>query len=296
MYKVGAMIIRIPALLACLVVMGRAQEALPIWPNFAPGETTKNPGVALPLNPKDNPPITRIKDVTQPTMTAFLPAKENATGAAVLILPGGGFGYVVPDLEGSEAAKFLNELGVAAFVLNYRTKTAATEAEPWERPLQDSQRGIRYIRAHAAQWNLDAGKIGLLAFSAGGQVGAIHLSSPDPEWKTTDQVDQQASRPDFAMLVYPWRTLNEKTGELIDPIQITKLAPPTFIVHTSDDASTSLGAVEIYAQLKRAKVSAELHVFQNGGHGYGVRAKEGSVIGSWTVFASEWLKIRGLGN
>ena len=97
------------------------------------------------------------------------------------------------------------------------------------------------------------------------------------------------------MLVYPWRTLDEKTGKLMEPIQISESAPPTFIVHTSDDASTALGAVEIYAELKRAKVPAELHVFQNGGHGYGVRAKKGSVISSWTTFASEWLIIQGLG-
>lgn len=192
---------------------------------------------------------------------------------------------MVPDLEGSEAARFLNEVGVAAFVLNYRTKTPATEKE----------RGIRYLSANAEQWNLDVKKIGILAFLAGGQVGAIHLGRPDPEWKTTDQVEQQSSRPDFAMLVYPWRTLNEKTGKLIEPIQISGSASPTFIVHASDDTSTSLGAVEVHAQLKRAKVSAELHVFQNGGHGYGVRKKEGSVIGSWTDFASEWLKIQGLG-
>ena len=270
-----------------------AQEVFPLWPGKAPGESTANPGVVLPANPRD-PSITRVKEVTQPTLRAYLAPKEKATGAAVVVLPGGGFGYVVPDLEGSEAAKFLNEIGISVFVLKYRTKTEAMKNEPWKRPLEDSQRAVRFVRANAEKFGV-SGKVGLLAFSAGGQVGAIHLGSGDPEFKTTDPVNHQKSRPDFAMLIYPWKTLDGKTGKLIEPIQITKSAPPTFIVHTSDDASTSLGAVEIYAELKRAGVSAELHIYQNGGHGYGVRDREGSAIGKWSASAADWLVLRGLG-
>lgn len=279
--------------MGCLGLSGFGQEIYPIWDGKAPGETSENVGVALPANPKD-PSITRVKDVTKPTLTAFLASKEKATGAAVVVLPGGGFGYVVPDLEGSEAAKFLNEIGISVFVLNYRTKTEVTKNEPWKRPLEDSQRAVRYVRVHAEKFGI-TGKVGLLAFSAGGQVGAIHLASGDPEFKSTDPVNHHPSKPDFAMLIYPWKTLDEKTGKLMEPIQITKAAPPTFIVHTSDDASTSLGAVEIYVQLKKAGVSSELHVYQNGGHGYGVRNREGSAIGKWSASAADWLVLRGIG-
>jgi acetyl esterase/lipase len=202
---------------------------------------------------------------------------------------------VVPDLEGSEATKFLHEIGVSVFVLNYRTKTEATKNEPWKRPLQDSQRAVRYVRANAGKWGVDKGKVGILAFSAGGQVGAIHLGAPDSEWKTTGKVDQESSQLDFAMLIYPWKVLDGKTGKLMEPIKLGKEAPPTFIVHTSDDASTSLGAVEMYAQLKKSGVSSELHVYQNGGHGYGVREKKGSAIGKWSAAAADWLVLRGIG-
>ena len=271
-----------------------AQEVVSIWPKMAPGETTASPGEKLPANPKD-PSITRIKDITKPTITSYLPTKEKSTGAAVVILPGGGFNYVVPDLEGSETAKFLNDSGVAVFVLNYRTKTKASQNEPWKRPLQDAQRAVRYLRAHREKYGLDSKKIGILAFSAGGQVGAIHMGDVAPAYEKIDEVDNQNHRPEFAMLIYPWRTLDQKSEKLIPQIKLSASAPPTFIVHTSDDASTSLGAVEIYAQLKRAKVSAELHVYQNGGHGYGSRNRENSAIGTWPQMAKAWLRVRGLG-
>jgi acetyl esterase/lipase len=209
-------------------------------------------------------------------------------------LPGGGFRYVVPDLEGSEAAGFLNRLGIAVFVLNYRT-TADDAADKWRRPLQDSQRAIRYLRAHAQQWNLDPKKIGLLAFSAGGQVGAIHLGDIGDAYEKIDVVDEQSARPDFAMLIYPWNVADKTTGDLMPEIKLGKSAPPTFLVHTDDDQSSALGSASIYMALKKSGVSAELHVYQNGGHGYGVRERDGSVIGTWSERAADWLRIRGIG-
>ena len=280
-------------LLASLGILS-AQEVISIWPVLAPGETTKNRGETLPANLKD-PSITRVQKVTQPTLTAFLPPKGSGNGTAVIVLPGGGFSYVVPDLEGSETAKFLNESGISVFVLKYRTTANGPKvADAWKRPLQDSQRAVRYVRAHGDKWGIDSLKIGIMAFSAGGQVGAIHLGDHPAAYVNVDGVDRQSSRPDFAMLIYPWRTYVPAIDGLKPEIQISKTAPPTFIVHTSDDASTSLGAVGIYAALKKAKVSAELHIYQNGGHGYGARDREGSAIGSWSDRAMEWLRIRGL--
>lgn len=270
-----------------------AAEPIPIWPDLAPGETTKNIGTPRPANPKDNPPITRVEKITQPTIAAFIP-EGGGNGAAVLVLPGGGFGYVVPDLEGSETAAFLNPLGISVFVLNYRTKLG-NEADQWRRPLQDSQRAIRFLRANAAKWKLDPAKIGLLAFSAGGQVGAIHIGEFGDAYEKTDVVDEQSSRPDFAMLVYPWNVGDNKSAKLMEAIKIGKSAPPTFLVHTDDDHSSALGAASIYMELKKAGLSAELHIYQNGGHGYGVREREGSVIGTWKNRAADWLKVRGIG-
>lgn len=289
-------------ILCSLLLAGRSQaETIPLWPDLAPGETTKNPGTALPLRPEDNPPITRVENITAPTLALFPAPKEKANGVGVLILPGGGFGKVVPDMEGSEAAAWLNDLGISAYVLSYRTTTgvdpaaeAAAKAEPWKRPLQDSQRGIRHLRANAAEYGLDPAKIGLLGFSAGGQVAAIHLTSETAAYDAIDAVDEAGFRPDFSMLIYPWRVADETTGSLIAPIVPSAKMPPGFIVHTDDDKSSSLGAALVYLGMKKHGVSGELHVYQNGGHGYGTRDRPNSVIGTWTGRATDWLRIRGL--
>jgi acetyl esterase/lipase len=218
------------------------------------------------------------------------PATKNANGAAVLILPGGGFSRVVPDLEGSEAAQWLGQLGVTSFVLNYRTRLDDAGDEPaWRRPLQDSERAMRWIRANASKWNLDQNRIGLLAFSAGGQVGAMLITAEQAAYDPIDEVDKQSFRPDFAMLVYPWRIYDAATDALLSEIKVTEKTPSSFIVHTHDDASTSLGSVLLYAALKRHNVPAELHVYENGGHGYGTRNRPDSNIGSWPDRATDWL-------
>lgn len=260
-----------------------------VWPKLAPGETTSEVGTELPSRENDKSRITRVEKVTQPTIDVYLADKPN--GVSMLILPGGGFKYVVPDLEGSEAAKWLNGLGISAFVLRYRTTDQADVAEPWRRPLQDSQRAIRLLRARAAELKIDPAKVGLLGFSAGGQVAAIHLTATSAAYENVDQADQQEYMPNFSILIYPWRIYNDKQASLIEPIKITKATPPAFIVHTHDDASTSLGAVFYYAGLKQQNIPAELHVYENGGHGYGTRDVATSMIGTWKDRATEWLKI-----
>ncbi len=270
-----------------------AGDTIFVWPDLAPGETDRSPGTELPMRPADNPPITRVEKISRPPMEVFLPtAKSN--GVAVLILPGGGFGRVVPDLEGSEAAEWLGTLGVTSFVLNYRTSERNAADEPaWRRPLQDSQRAMRLIRANAAKWNLDPDRVGLLAFSAGGQVGSMLITAGDEAaYSAMDEVDKQSFRPDFAMLVYPWRIYDAATDALLPQIEVTAGTPPSFIVHTHDDQSTSLGAVLLYADLKRNGVPAELHVYETGGHGYGTRDRSGSNIGTWTDRATDWLRRR----
>lgn len=276
----------------CVVARAVAQDTQPIfvWPDLAPGETERTTGTMLPMRPRDNPPITRIEKIRRPPMTVY-PATEKANGAAVLILPGGGFARVVPDLEGSEAAEWLGKLGVTSFVLNYRTRLDSAEDEPaWLRPLQDAQRAMRWIRANASRWDLKRDKIGLLAFSAGGQVGSILITANEAAYDPIDKVDQQPFRPDFAMLVYPWRIYDPASDALLPQIKVSEKTPPSFIVHTHDDASSSLGSVLLYAEMKRYNVPAELHVYENGGHGYGTRDRPNSNIGSWPDRATDWLK------
>ena len=287
------------SLLLCLRVSAAPEpsEIISIWPDLAPGETTRKTGEALPPREADQPAITRVENITAPPLAVFPAPKDKATGVGVLILPGGGFGKVVPDMEGSEAAAWLNELGISAFVLSYRTTTGADEPiteKPWLRPLQDSQRAMRYLRKHATRYSLDPTQIGLLGFSAGGQVAALHLTQEKAFYDAIDEVDEVSHRPDFSMLIYPWNVADRKTGKLMPEITPNEKMPPGFIVHTDDDRSSSLGSALIYLGMKKHGVSGELHVYQNGGHGYGTRDREGSVIGTWTDRGTEWLRLRGL--
>ena len=265
-----------------------------IWPGHAPGETSDFPGEKQPARPGENPPVTRVVNIRRPTLDIF-PA-ESPNGTAVLILPGGGFGKVVPDKEGSEAAPWLNDLGISVFVLRYRTNEVNEPGEPrWRRGLQDAQRALRWIRANGERWNVDGQKLGVIGFSAGGQVAAVlHTCEGVAAYDSIDKVDSQSCDPAFSLLIYPWQVLDPKTSELLPEIRLTDKCPPAFIVHTHDDRSSSLGSVLIYAGLKRNGVPAELHVYQNGGHGYGMRSVPGSDIGTWPDRATHWLVLNKL--
>jgi len=300
-----AALLALTGTLLLFVVSGRvvADEAEPaagrrvaVWPDLAPGETLRDQGSALPARPEEQLPVTRVVGIRCPTLDVFL-AEGHHTGTGILVLPGGGFSKVVPDKEGVEAAPWLNRLGISTFVLNYRTNEALSPGEPaWRRPLQDAQRALRLMRVNAGEWHLDPERIGVLAFSAGGQVGAIlHTADGQAAYPPADEVDQQSCRPDFSLLIYPWRVVDTATDDLLPQIRITASTPPAFLVHTHDDASSSLGSVLIYAGLKRHGVAAELHVYENGGHGYGMRPVPGSDIGTWPDRAGEWLIRRKLG-
>ena len=271
-----------------------ADDLVPIWPGLAPGEAARDTGTAQPRRPNENPPITRLVNIRQPRLDVHL--AENPNGVGVLILPGGGFIKVVPDMEGAEAAPFLNALGISVFVLHYRTSEGKPADEPaWRRPLQDAQRALRLIRSRSKQWRLDPKKVGVLGFSAGGQVASIlHTAKEDAFYEAADAIDEHSCAPNFSMLIYPWRVLGND-GELLPQIKVTKESPPAFLVHTHDDNSSSIGSVLIYAALKRNGVPAELHIYENGGHGYGMRSRPHSNIGTWPNRARDWLVRRGLG-
>jgi acetyl esterase/lipase len=280
-------------LLACLgfCLSGYAEDAIDVWPNLAPGETTRQVGEKLPARENEQPVITRVVNVTRPTMTVHRAAQPN--GTAAVILPGGGFGKVVPDLEGTEAAEWLNRHGVTAFVLSYRT-TEGTATPGWVKPLQDAQRAIALIRSQADRWDVQPDRIGLVAFSAGGQVGARLLCDGGKNsYDRIDAVDATSHRPDFAILIYPWNMYDAASDALVAGVQVPKDCPPTYLVHTDDDRSSSLGAVLFYAGLKKHGIPAEIHVYGNGGHGYGLRPVKGSQISSWPDHATHWLGTRG---
>jgi acetyl esterase/lipase len=272
------------------------RQAILLWPGMAPGETTTSLGEKLPPRDTDISVVTRVEKIRTPSMDVFAPSKPN--GTAIIILPGGGFARVVPDLEGSEAAVWLNRLGITAFVLSYRTSEAIAADEPkYLRPLQDAQRAVRWVRANSEKWNIQQDRVGVLGFSAGGQVASIlHTSGSKAAYEPNDAMDSLSFRPDFSLLIYPWNVLAAKSDNLMPELQFSKELPPAFIVHTSDDKSSAVGAALIYAGLRKHEVPAELHIYETGGHGYGTRSRPNSMIGTWTDRASEWLVLRGLGS
>lgn len=283
-----------PSLILCFIAAtafaADEPRKIEVWRGLPPGETQLSAGETLPVRANENPPATRIAKITQPLLEVYEPPADKRTGVGVIILPGGGYNYVVQDKEGSEAARWLNTLGATAYVLRYRTKNDDAKIPLWKRPVQDGQRAISLLRANAAEWKLNPGKIGILGFSAGGQAAALVTTRFDErEYAAADDVDKQSCRPDFALLIYPWNLWDAKSGKLLDEIRITAKTPPTFLLHTHDDASSSLGSVYFYAGLKQQKVPAELHVFQAGGHGYGMRPVAGTTIHTWPVAAEAWL-------
>jgi len=268
----------------------------PLWPGLAPGETSRETGEWLPARPGEEPPVTRLAKISSPTFTLHRPAEPN--GTAVIVLPGGGFGRVVTNKEGTEAAEWLNRLGVTTLVLRYRTSDTAPSGEsappPWQRPLQDAQRLLRLTRARASEWGIDPHRVGLLGFSAGGQVAARLLAADgEPAYAPRDDFDRPTHQPNFAMLIYPWNLVPDAGLELPAELRPPKQAPPCFLVHTDDDRSSALGTVLLYAAWKRQAIPAELHVYGRGGHGYGLRTVPGSDVGEWPRHATTWLRAGG---
>ncbi len=219
----------------------------------------------------------------------------------MLIFPGGGYNYVVADKEGSEAAAWLNGLGVTALVVHYRTKqpkkTDDSQPQPLpndaKAPLQDGQRAVSLLRRDAKRWNIRSDAIGVLGFSAGGQTAALVATRHARRaYDPLDATDQVSCRPDFSMLIYPWRLVDADATRLNSIFTVDQQTPPTFLVHAHDDHASSLSSVQFYTALKTVGGAAELHIYQSGGHGYGMRPTPGSDVATWPARAADWLRRR----
>ena len=257
----------------------RADEpaVIHLWTNGAPGFESR----------RDEPEQMKdywVRNINNPSITVFLPPKEKANGAAVLIFPGGGFRELVVKAEGTEPAKYLNQLGVTAFVLKYRLPRETNSPYSLQiHPRQDAQRAMRLIRSRASEWSLDTKRIGILGFSAGGEVAALLVYSPfDGDPTAADPIERMNCRVDFQMVIYP--------GPLGVPEQVPADAPPAFFVVANDDTShvgPVLKQLEGYHQAKRP---IEVHLYAAGGHGFnlGSRSKLASIKG-WPQRMADWL-------
>ncbi|GIW87607.1 MAG: beta-xylanase [Isosphaeraceae bacterium] len=286
-------------------VAGQEPESLPLWPAGAPGALGNDPGED-PFHSGDIP-----------TITVWLPARDRATGAAVVICPGGGYGFLATEHEGSEVAAWLNSIGVAGIMLKYRI--APRYRHP--APLEDAQRAMRLVRHHAQAWGIDPDRVGILGFSAGGHLASTVSTHFDTgRHEAADPVERQSCRPDFAILVYPVIALATEYGHsgsrtnllgdrpdpallasLSNETQVTPRTPPTFLVHTAEDAAVPPENSLLYASaLRRAGVPFELHLFAKGVHGLGLGTGWKGRIGpepsfqAWPSLCEAWLRGRGI--
>ena len=262
-----------------------------LWPGGAPGAVGREP-----------------EDI--PTLTPYLPPKEKATGAAVVICPGGGYQHLA-DHEGRPVAEWLNTLGVAAFVLKYRL------GPRYQHPamLEDAARALRTVRARAAEWGVDPTRVGILGFSAGGHLASTlgtHFDAGDAA--AADAVERVSSRPDLLILIYPVITMRGLTHagskrNLLGPRpspdavallsneeHVTKETPPAFLVHTTTDAAVPVeNSMMFAAALRRAGVPFELHLYERGPHGFGLGEKD-PVLATWPARCADWLRLHGFTN
>jgi acetyl esterase/lipase len=274
---------------------GHAADGLiALWPDTAPGETGDiGPEQEQPMRPGDS--TIRITNVTRPTLEVFLPPREKNTGAAVLVCPGGTYGILAYNKEGTEVAQWLNSIGVAGIVLKYRVP-ARKGRERHEAPLQDAQRALGMVRQRAKSWGIDPERVGILGFSAGGHLAATLSNQYEKRsYPRIDEADDLSCRPSFALLIYP-AYLVPCTGEnttLAPELKVTSETPPTFLLQTEDDAVRVECSLFYYLALKNAKVPVEMHLYPDGGHGYGLRPSE-YTVSTWPRRAEEWLRARGV--
>lgn len=255
------------------------QQTVKIWPKLAPGSE----------NVKDEEKWTDGKSVTnvyQPDITIFLPKQHEGPTPAILVCPGGGYRQVVMRKEGYKIAQWLNENGIAAFVLKYRLNRSDA--------LRDAQRAISLIRHDAAKYHIDKNKIGVIGFSAGGNI-AGNLAMNYENREIYDAIDSVSSRPDFWIGIYgAYRGIYGPSGEFGDRQNV----PPAFLVHAGDDSKVPvLSSVQLYIDLKEHGVPAELHVYEHGEHGFALETDRGtaitSTVKSWSTRCLEWLKLKG---
>ncbi len=275
-----------------LAVGAAEPEELRLWPREVPGDADFKPPETKPAPPR-NDGILRVALVTEPAMTVLRAPADKANGAAVLICPGGGYNILAWDLEGTEIAAWLNSLGVTAAVLKYRVPRRDKDV-PHTAPLQDAQRALRVLRQHAADWNVDPKRVGVLGFSAGGHLTVMTGTHWDEQtYPKQDAADELSCRPDFLIPIYPAYLADEKQpGPLSPLVRVTKETPPTFIAVTHDDALRALNAAQLYIELKKANVPAELHIYTKGGHGYGLRPSD-NPVSSWPQRCADWLRAQG---
>jgi acetyl esterase/lipase len=287
---------RFVSIFFCITVLffpGKAQERIiKLFPEGVPGETTVLEEKADKSgNQVANETVLRVTDVCEPTITIYNASEELASGSAMIVCPGGGYHLLAYDLEGDEVCLWLNELGITAFLLKYRVPRREGK-EKHEAPLQDLQRAISYIRVNADKLNIDSDKIGVMGFSAGAHLSVMACNSFDKRtYPLVKKIDKTSCRPNFCLLVYP-AYLDGENFQLSPEIQVSPKTPPTMLIQSEDDQLINSSLFYYYA-LKEVGVPVWMHLYNKGGHGYGIR-DTGAVINSWPDRAEDWFREIGV--
>lgn len=275
-------------LLAFLILLSTAAYAqdtarqIPLWTNGAPGFENKR-------NEPEQAQDYWVKNIHNPSITVYLPPKEKATGAAVVIFPGGGHRLLVFNAEGRDPARFLNSLGIAAFIVKYRLFREDSNLYSLDKEVkQDAYRAMRLVRSHATEWHLDPDRVGTLSFSAGGEVANIIAYAPGKGDPTApDPIDRLDGKPNFQLLVYP--------GPLGVPEAVPADAPPAFLIAANDDPCCSTPVVTILEKYRNAKAPVEAHILNGGNHGFNMGYRSNlAAVKAFPQLMANWLTDMGL--
>lgn len=271
----------------------KKQEPIVLFPNGAPreiGEMIESKSLAG--RKVSGRSVLRIRDVSQPTITFYPAPEENNSRTTIIVIPGGRYEVLSFDLEGTEICKRFNESGINCILLKYRVPRRK-KLSKHAAPLQDLQRAIAYTRAHANNWNLDKSKIGVIGFSAGGHLAVMASNSfSELTYTAIDNCDKENIRPDFCILIYP-SYLDRKNFSIAPEINVTDKTPQTFLVQTQDDHKLLNSSLFYYYALKESKVPAAMHLYQTGGHAYGLR-ETGNLVSEWPNRVLDWLSEIGI--
>lgn len=288
----------IAVVFSCFVLPdARAQTVIKLWPDGkAPGDTmelsaegdTSKPGQGLVAGK----PVIRLGNVSVPEIHFYPAPADKATDVCVVICPGGGHSILAWDLEGTEVAQWFNSIGVHAALLKYRVP-ARTKDPRYIAAVEDAQRALSIVRARAQELKVNPAKIGILGFSAGGETAALATLLHERLYKSVDKTDETAWKPNFALLIYPAYLVNKEASELLPHVKVEKDTPRMFLAHAADDPVRPESSVRLWLELKKQNIPAELHVFSQGGHGYGLRQTE-KVVTTWPQAAEKWLRAEGI--
>ncbi len=280
-------------LLSATLYLHAEPELIKVWPDGLPADAKPLSDEKVRSLTAKNVPGNRIYYTEEVTLTRYAVPNDKANGAVVVVCPGGGYNVLAWDHEGDQIARWLNSFGVTAAVLTYRVPRRDPHRY-WHEPLQDVQRAIRVVRHHAADWGVDPDRLGVLGFSAGGNLTVrAGLQSGHKAYPAKDLIDQLNCKPNFIMPIYcAYLGHPDDKGRLREDLKVTGDSPPLFAAVTLDDKDRGLHTALLIAEYQEARVPAEAHIYSKGGHGYGIRPSD-KPVSTWHRRAEEWMKYSG---